>query len=76
MHTVMADPGDPSRMFGAISAAGAFRSDDSGESWHEISGDVPSDFGFPIAGLPQTHCCVNVLRDLPAVPSVEAQTLP
>lgn len=25
------------------------RSDDSGESWHEISGNLPSDFGFPIA---------------------------
>ncbi|MDL4820950.1 WD40/YVTN/BNR-like repeat-containing protein [Actinomadura opuntiae] len=25
------------------------RSDDAGESWHEISGDLPSDFGFPIA---------------------------
>ncbi len=25
------------------------RSDDAGEHWHEISGDLPSDFGFPIA---------------------------
>jgi photosystem II stability/assembly factor-like uncharacterized protein len=25
------------------------RSDDAGGSWHEISGDLPSDFGFPIA---------------------------
>ncbi len=25
------------------------RSDDAGESWHEISGDLPSDFGMPIA---------------------------
>jgi photosystem II stability/assembly factor-like uncharacterized protein len=25
------------------------RSDDAGESWYEISGDLPSDFGFPIA---------------------------
>ena len=25
------------------------RSDDGGESWHEISGNLPSDFGFPIA---------------------------
>src|SRR5699024_7115301 len=25
------------------------RSDDSGGSWYEISGDLPSDFGFPIA---------------------------
>ncbi|HLL66352.1 MAG TPA: exo-alpha-sialidase [Micromonosporaceae bacterium] len=25
------------------------RSDDAGQSWHEISGNLPSDFGFPIA---------------------------
>ncbi|MDV6011946.1 exo-alpha-sialidase [Haloechinothrix sp. LS1_15] len=25
------------------------RSDDAGDSWYEISGDLPSDFGFPIA---------------------------
>ena len=25
------------------------RSDDAGELWHEVSGNLPSDFGFPIA---------------------------
>jgi photosystem II stability/assembly factor-like uncharacterized protein len=25
------------------------RSDDNGEWWHEVSGNLPSDFGFPIA---------------------------
>jgi photosystem II stability/assembly factor-like uncharacterized protein len=25
------------------------RSDDAGESWHEVSGNLPTDFGFPIA---------------------------
>jgi photosystem II stability/assembly factor-like uncharacterized protein len=24
------------------------RSDDAGESWHEVSGNLPTDFGFPI----------------------------
>ena len=133
------------------------RTDDAGQAWHEISGDLPTDFGFPIEvhatepdtiyvvpitsdsvhfppdgklrvyrsrtggnewepltkGLPQENCYVNVLRDamsadsmdpcgiyfgttggqvyasadngdtwtaivrdLPAVLSVEAQTLP
>ena len=91
------------------------RSDDSGESWHEISGDLPTDFGFvidvhahepdtiyviPIAsdsehyppegklrvyrsrtgghqwealttGLPQHDCYVNVLRDAMAVDSLD-----
>lgn len=104
LHTIILDPQNPKRMFVAISAAGAFRtddggetwrpinnglvsayeipeekadvghcvhriaihpsnpdvlfmqkhwdvmrSDDAGENWHEISGDLPSDFGFPIA---------------------------
>jgi photosystem II stability/assembly factor-like uncharacterized protein len=169
LHTVVLDPADDARMFAAISATGAFRtddggatwrainkglrseflpdpdaevghcvhrvamhpsrpetlymqkhwdvlrSDDAGESWHEISGDLPTDFGFcldvhphdpdtvyvvPItsdshhfppggklrvyrsrsgggewepltAGLPQTNCYVNVLRDAMAHDSLE-----
>jgi hypothetical protein len=91
------------------------RSDDAGESWHEVSGNLPTDFGFPIdvhahepgtiyvvpitsdaehfppegklrvyrsrtggdewqaltRGLPQQHCYVNVLRDAMAVDSLE-----
>jgi photosystem II stability/assembly factor-like uncharacterized protein len=91
------------------------RSDDGGDSWREISGDLPSDFGFPIdvhahepdtvyvvpiksdaehyppegklrvyrsrsgggewepltAGLPQRDCYVNVLRDAMAVDALE-----
>jgi photosystem II stability/assembly factor-like uncharacterized protein len=92
------------------------RSDDAGESWHEVSGNLPTDFGFPIVvhahepdtiyvvpiksdsehyppegklrvyrsrtgghewealtkGLPQRACYVNVLRDAMAVDSLEA----
>ena len=91
------------------------RSDDAGESWHEISGNLPTDFGFPIDvhahepetvyvvpikndsehfppdgklrvyrsrtggnewealtnGLPQRDCYVNVLRDAMAVDSLD-----
>ena len=165
LHTILLHPTDEQRIFTAISAAGAFRSDDGGASWaaintglqsgaipdpeadvghcvhnlamhpsrpdtlfmqkhwdvmrsddaggswHEISGDLPTDFGFPIdvhahepdtvyvvpiesdsnhvppegrlrvyrsrtgggewepltTGLPQEHCYVNVLRDAMAV---------
>jgi hypothetical protein len=103
LHTILLDPGNAQRMYVAISAAGAFRtddggatwkpinrglnseyipdptaevghcvhrlamhparpnvlfmqkhwdimrSDDAGESWREVSGNLPSDFGFPIA---------------------------
>jgi len=92
------------------------RTDDAGESWHEISGNLPTDFGFPIdvhahepntvyvvpiksdsehfppdgklrvyrsrsggthwepltTGLPQQDCYVNVLRDAMAVDQLDA----
>jgi hypothetical protein len=92
------------------------RSDDAGESWQEISGNLPTDFGFPIAvhahepetiyvvpiksdsqhyppdgklrvyrsrtggkeweelnkGLPQRDCYVNVLRDAMTVDSLDS----
>jgi photosystem II stability/assembly factor-like uncharacterized protein len=92
------------------------RSDDSGDSWREVSGNLPSDFGFPIdvhahepetiyvvpiksdsehfppegklrvyrsrtggnewealtKGLPQSDCYVNVLRDAMAVDALDS----
>jgi len=170
LHTILIDPTNPTRMFTAISAAGAFRSEDAGrtwlpinqglrsghipdptaevghcvhclamhpsrpqvlfmqkhwdvmrsdnggDSWREVSGNLPSDFGFPIAvhshepetiyvvpiksdsehyppdgklrvyrsrtggsewealtaGLPQRDCYVNVLRDAMSVDSLDA----
>jgi photosystem II stability/assembly factor-like uncharacterized protein len=170
LHTIILDPATSGRMFAAISAAGAFRSDDAGqtwrpinhglqsegipdpdaevghcvhrlamhpsrpsvlymqkhwdvmrsddagESWHEVSGNLPTDFGFPIdvhahepdtiyvvpitsdaehfppegklrvyrsrtggdewealtSGLPQEHCYVNVLRDAMAVDTLDS----
>ena len=169
LHTILLDPRRPGRIFIAISAAGVFRSDDTGatwrpvnrglrsegipdpaaevghcvhriamhrsrpdvlfmqkhwdvmrsddagESWREVSGNLPSDFGFPIDvhahepetiyvvpiksdsehyppdgtlrvyrsrtggnewealtnGLPQRYCYVNVLRDAMAVDALD-----
>ena len=169
LHTILLDPSHPGRIFIAISAAGAFRtddagltwrpinrglksqylpdpnaevgfcvhrlamhrarpnvlfmqlhwdvmrSDDGGDNWHEVSGNLPTDFGFPIdvhahepdtvyvvpiksdsehyppegklrvyrsrtggnewealtKGLPQRDCYVNVLRDAMAVDSLD-----
>ena len=169
LHTILLDPKNPKRIFVAISAAGAFRtddggktwkpinrglhsqfmpdptaevghcvhriamhpsnpntlfmqkhwdvmrSDDAGDSWHEVSGNLPTDFGFPIdvhahepetiyvvpiksdsehfppdgklrvyrsrtggneweeltKGLPQRDCYVNVLRDAMSVDSLD-----
>jgi photosystem II stability/assembly factor-like uncharacterized protein len=37
LHTILLDPENPKRIFIAISAAGAFRTDDGGESWKPIN---------------------------------------
>lgn len=169
LHTILLDKKNPGRMYIAISAAGAFRSDDhgktwkainkglksqyipdpnaevghcvhriamhpskpdvlymqkhwdvmrsdnGGETWHEISGNLPTDFGFPIdvhahdpktiyvvpiksdsehypldgklrvyrsktggnewealtKGLPQKDCYVNILRDAMSIDSLD-----
>ncbi len=120
LHTILLDPADPQRIVIAISAAGAFRSDDAGttwravnrglhsrylpdptaevghcvhriaahrsrpqvlfmqkhwdvmrsddagESWREVSGNLPSDFGFPIevhAHEPDTIYVVPITSD-------------
>jgi photosystem II stability/assembly factor-like uncharacterized protein len=120
LHTILLDPSNPKRIYIAISAAGAFRtddggttwkpinrglrsqyipdedaevghcvhrialnparpnvlfmqkhwdvmrSDDAGESWHEVSGNLPTDFGFPIdvhAHEPDTIYVVPIKSD-------------
>jgi photosystem II stability/assembly factor-like uncharacterized protein len=37
LHTILLDPKNPNRIFVAISAAGAFRSDDAGQTWQPIT---------------------------------------
>jgi photosystem II stability/assembly factor-like uncharacterized protein len=37
LHTILIDPKDPKRMFVAISAAGAFRTTDGGDTWQPIN---------------------------------------
>jgi photosystem II stability/assembly factor-like uncharacterized protein len=42
------------------------RSDDSGDSWHEVSGNLPTDFGFPIdvhAHEPETVYVIPIKSD-------------
>ena len=125
LHTIIQDPSRPDRMWVAISAAGAFRtedagqtwtpinkglrsgeipaqdaevghcvhnlamhparpdvlymqkhwdvlrSDDGGDQWHEVSGNLPSDFGFPIdvhAHEPETVYVVPITSDTLHVP--------
>jgi photosystem II stability/assembly factor-like uncharacterized protein len=125
LHTILINPDDPNRIVVAISAAGAFRthdggetwrpinrglrsrelpdeerevghcvhriamnpsrpdtlfmqkhwhvmrSDDAGDSWQKVSGNLPSDFGFPIAvhpHEPETVYVVPIKSDSEHVP--------
>ncbi len=68
LHTVILDPSDPGRIFVAISAAGAFRSDDGGESWRPINRGLRSDF-IPDPEAEVGHC-VHRIAMHPARPSV------
>src|SRR5260221_381154 len=44
LHTIILDPSDPKRIYLAISAAGAFRSDDAGISWKPINQGLRSQY--------------------------------
>jgi hypothetical protein len=55
LHTIIQDPKNPQRLFAAISAAGAFRSDDSGETWQPINHGLHSQ-GIPDPDAPVGHC--------------------
>jgi len=114
VHRIAMHPSRPNLLF-MQKHWDVMRSDDAGESWHEVSGNLPSDFGFVIDvhahepetvyvipiksdsehyppdgklrvfrsrkggneweplenGLPQRDCYVNVLRDAMAVDSLE-----
>jgi BNR/Asp-box repeat protein len=43
LHTIIQDPSHPERIFIAISAAGAFRSDDAGKTWRPINRGLRSE---------------------------------
>ena len=114
VHRIALHPSRPNVLF-MQKHWDVMRSDDAGESWHEISGNLPTDFGFPIDvhahepetvyvvpiksdsehfppdgklrvyrsrtggnewealtnGLPQRDCYVNVLRDAMTVDSLD-----
>jgi photosystem II stability/assembly factor-like uncharacterized protein len=115
VHRIAMHPSRPNTLF-MQKHWDVMRSDDAGDSWSEISGNLPTDFGFPIDihphepntiyvvpiksdsehvppegklrvyrsrtggndwealtnGLPQSNCFVNVLRDAMAIDSLES----
>jgi photosystem II stability/assembly factor-like uncharacterized protein len=55
LHTILLDPVDAGRMFVAISAAGAFRSDDGGKAWNPINRGLHSQY-IPDPTAEVGHC--------------------
>jgi BNR/Asp-box repeat len=55
LHTILLDPGDPNRLFIAISAAGAFRTDDAGKTWQPINRGLHSQY-IPNPSAEVGHC--------------------
>jgi len=66
LHTILLDPREPARIYAAISAAGAFRSDDSGSTWNPINQGLRSE-GIPDPKAEVGHC-VHRLALHPARP--------
>jgi photosystem II stability/assembly factor-like uncharacterized protein len=59
LHTVILDPSNPQRMFIAISAAGAFRTDDGGTSWKPINQGLRSQY-IPDPTAEIGHCVHHI----------------
>jgi photosystem II stability/assembly factor-like uncharacterized protein len=55
LHTIVLDPADPGRIFIAISAAGVFRTDDSGKTWRPMNRGLKSQ-GIPDPDAEVGHC--------------------
>jgi photosystem II stability/assembly factor-like uncharacterized protein len=61
LHTILLDPSNPQRIVIAISAAGAFRSDDGGATWKPINKGLVSD-GIPNPEAEVGHCVHHIAR--------------
>jgi photosystem II stability/assembly factor-like uncharacterized protein len=68
LHTILVDPSDHNRIFIAISAAGAFRSDDAGQSWRPINRGLRSE-QIPEPTAEVGHC-VHRIAMHPSRPNV------
>jgi photosystem II stability/assembly factor-like uncharacterized protein len=59
LHTIILDPTNPQRMYIAISAAGAFRTDDGGASWRPINRGLHSNY-MPNPEAETGHCVHHI----------------
>ncbi|MGE3805967.1 MAG: WD40/YVTN/BNR-like repeat-containing protein [Gemmataceae bacterium] len=69
LHTILIDPKNPERIYIAISAAGAFRTDDGGKSWQPINRGLVSRYELPHPEAEVGHC-VHRIAMHPARPDV------
>jgi photosystem II stability/assembly factor-like uncharacterized protein len=69
LHTIVQDPNNPKRLFVAISAAGAFRTEDGGETWQPINRGLVSPFELPDSTAEVGHC-VHSIAMHPTRPNV------
>jgi photosystem II stability/assembly factor-like uncharacterized protein len=68
LHTVILDPSNPDRIYIAISAAGAFRTDDGGKSWKPINKGLYSKY-IPNPTAEIGHCVHHIAMN-PTRPGV------
>jgi len=68
LHTIILDPSDPKRIFIAISAAGAFRTDDGGATWRPINQGLHSQY-IPDPTAEVGHCVHRIAMN-PSRPNV------
>ncbi len=59
LHTVIVDPANPDRIYIAISAAGAFRTDDGGKTWKPINKGLESQY-IPDPDAEVGHCVHHI----------------
>jgi len=69
LHTIIFDPSKPGRIFIAISAAGAFRTDDGGLTWLPINRGLTSPYELPDPTAEVGHC-VHGLAMHPSRPGI------
>lgn len=61
LHTIILDPVNPERIFIAISAAGAFRTDNGGQTWLPINQGLRSEY-IPDPNAEVGHCVHHVAQ--------------
>jgi photosystem II stability/assembly factor-like uncharacterized protein len=68
LHTIILDPSNPDRIYIAISAAGAFRTDDGGKNWKPINKGLYSKY-IPNPTAEVGHCVHHIAMN-PSRPGV------